>query len=146
MVERLGEDVLAPAKLRNYRQTWLIGLSMGGLGTLLYAHDHPRDITGVLALAPFMGTPPLTQEITDAGGLAKWRAPQKVVVRDEDTSLLELWRWLQALTAGREPGPRLYLGWGGEDELVGASNALLAGALPAQRRFNVPGKHERTAW
>jgi pimeloyl-ACP methyl ester carboxylesterase len=146
VVLRLGEDVLAPAKVKHYRQTWLIGLSMGGLGTLLYSHDHPVEITGVLALAPYLGTYPLTEKIHAAGGLAKWTAPEKVVVTDEDTSVLELWRWLQALTSGKERGPRLYLGWGTEDEALGVSNELLAEALPPQRRFPVPGGHKWVAW
>jgi len=146
MVKRLGEDVLTPKKRAQYRQTWLIGLSMGGLGTLLYAHDHPHDITGVLTLAPFLGTPPFTRQIRDAGGLSKWHAPQKVEVRDEDTTILELWRWLQAVTTGREKGPKLYFGYGADDEAVPESNDLLAAALPASRKFKVPGKHAWTAW
>lgn len=146
MVERLGEDVFADAKRKHYRQTWLIGLSMGGLGTLLYSHDHPTEITGVLALAPYMGSHPLAAKVREEGGLAKWKAPEKVVVTDEDTTILELWRWLQALTAGKEPGPKLYLGWGTEDELLSESNEVLASALPMNRKFPVSGGHKWVAW
>lgn len=146
VVKRLGEDVFAPAKRKHYRQTWLIGLSMGGLGTLLYSHDHPEEITGVLALAPFLGTHPVAAQIRKEGGLAKWNAPEKVEVTDEDTSILELWRWLKAVTTGKEPGPRLYLGWGTEDELLSESNEVLALALPMHRKFPVPGGHKWTAW
>ncbi len=146
VVERLGEDVFDPAKIKHYRQTWIIGLSMGGLGTLMYAHDHPKEITGVLALAPFMGTHPLSKSIREAGGLQKWIAPEKVAVSDEDTTILELWRWLKALTTGKEPGPKLYLGWGVDDTLLGESNEVLAAALPKHRTFPVPGGHKWTAW
>jgi pimeloyl-ACP methyl ester carboxylesterase len=146
VVLRLGEDVFEPAKVKHCRQTWLIGHSMGGLGTLLYSHDHPREITGVLALAPLLGIYPLVEKIREAGGLSKWSAPEKVLVTDEDTSILELWRWLQALTSGKERGPRLYLGWGTEDEAVGFSNEVLAAALPEKRRFPVPGGHKWVAW
>jgi pimeloyl-ACP methyl ester carboxylesterase len=146
VVLRLGEDVFAPAKIKHYRQTWLIGLSMGGLGTLLYSHDHPREITGVLALAPYLGVHPLAAKIRDEGGLSKWKAPEKVLVTDEDTSVQELWRWLQALTSGRERGPRLYLGWGTEDVALGLSNEVLAAALPVRRRFPVSGGHAWVAW
>jgi hypothetical protein len=148
VVERLGEDVLQQAKKQQrYRQTWLIGMSMGGLGSLLYAHDHPTEITGVLALAPFLGTHPVANKIREEGGLAKWQAPEKVEVTDEDTSILELWRWLQALTTGKERGPRVYLGWGTEDKALGVSNEVLAEALPPSRRFPVPGEgHKWAAW
>lgn len=146
VVERLGKDVFAEAKDKKYRQTWLIGLSMGGLGTLLYSHDHPEEITGVLALAPFMGTHPVAAQIRAEGGLAKWKAPEKVVISDEDTTILELWRWLQGVTSGKEKGPKLYLGWGTEDELLGESNEVLAMALPMKRKFPVPGGHKWTSW
>lgn len=146
VVERLGADVMVPARRRHYRQTWLIGLSMGGLGALLYSHDRPKEIDGVLVLAPFLGMHPLAAKIAEAGGLSKWHAPEKVEVVDEDTTILELWRWLQAVTAGTERGPRLYLGWGTNDELLGASNDVLAAALPERRRFPVPGGHKWTAW
>lgn len=146
VVRRLGEDVFAPAKRKRYRETWLIGLSMGGLGTLLYAHDHPDEITGVLALAPFLGAHPVAAKIRKEGGLANWRAPEKVEPTDEDTSIRELWRWLQALTTGKEKGPKLYLGWGTEDELLSESNEVLATALPMKRKFPVAGGHKWTAW
>lgn len=148
VVERLGEDVLSQAKKKQrYRQTWLIGMSMGGLGSLLYAHDHPTEITGVLALAPFLGTHPVANKIRKEGGLATWTAPEKVEITDEDTTILELWRWLQALTTGKERGPRIYLGWGTEDKALGVSNEVLAEALPPKRLFPVPGEgHKWTAW
>lgn len=144
VVQRLGKDVFSPA--RRYRETWLIGLSMGGLGTLLYAHDHPTEITGVLALAPFLGVHPIAAKIRADGGLAKWQAPEKVEITNEDTTILELWRWLQALTAGKEPGPKLYLGYGTQDEALSESNEILALALPMSRRFPVSGGHKWAVW
>ena len=146
VVQRLEADVMGPAREKRYRQTWLIGLSMGGRGALLYAHDYPREVTGVLALAPFLGMPPLTKKIRDAGGLAAWNAPRQLPVTDEDTTMRELWRWLQAVTAKKEPGPKLYLGWGVDDELLGESNEVLAEALPEHRRFPVTGGHKWAAW
>lgn len=146
VVQRLEADIMGPARQKHYRQTWLIGLSLGGQGALLYAHDYPKDVTGVLVLAPFLGTPPLPKKIRAAGGLAAWHAPEKRPVADEDTTVRELWRWLQAVTTNKEPGPRLYLGWGIDDELLGESNAVLAEALPERHRFPVPGGHKWTAW
>jgi enterochelin esterase-like enzyme len=69
-----------------------------------------------------------------------------VLVTDEDTTILELWRWLKALSAGTEKGPRLYVGWGVDDTLMGDSNEVLAASIPSERRFPVPGGHKWTAW
>ncbi len=143
-VERLHADVIAPARARGYQQTWLIGMSMGGMGTLLYSHEHPDEVTGVLALAPYLGERSIADEIAAAGGLATWHAPQKVPISAE-TYQRELWRWLQAVTAGQEPGPKLYLGWGTEDRL-GVAAALVAARLPEQHTFTVPGGHKWTSW
>ncbi len=145
LVERLGTDVVEPAQAKGYQQTWLIGMSMGGMGTLLYSHERPKAVTGVLALAPYLGDRSLTDEIRGAGGLAAWKAPQKVADISSSTYQRELWRWLQALTAGKEPGPTLYLGWGTEDGLGGPA-AVLAAALPPGHTFTVPGKHQWAPW
>ena len=53
MVDRLKEDVINPAKEKGYTKIWLVGISLGGLGSLLYAMEHPSDIEGMLVLAPY---------------------------------------------------------------------------------------------
>lgn len=144
MVERLHTDVVAPARAKGYQQTWVMGMSMGGMGTLLYSHEHPEDVTGVLALAPYLGDRSLSEEIRAGGGLAAWKAPMKNAISSQ-TYQREVWRWLQAVTAGTEPGPNLYLGWGTEDRL-GESASLLAATLPEKHVFRVPGGHKWTSW
>ncbi len=149
LVERLGNDVIEPAQAKRYRQTWLIGVSMGGMGALLYSHAHSDEVTGVLALAPYLGKRSITKEIRAAGGLASWQAPakpEKIDVMDDGVYQRELWRWLQALTAGKEKGPELYLGWGQEDPWLAESCELLGEALPESRRYTVPGGHKWTSW
>ncbi|MFZ5440248.1 MAG: alpha/beta hydrolase-fold protein [Myxococcota bacterium] len=137
-VERVHEDVVTPQLARGYAQVWVMGMSMGGLGTLLYAKEHAHEVHGVLALAPFLGDAKLLDELRAAGGLKAWRAePGGDYQR-------ELWRWLQATTSGA-PGPELYLGWGTEDRL-GRSAEVLAAALPPEHVFTVPGGHKWTTW
>src|SRR4029450_10888914 len=72
ILEQLRHDVLLPAAASGYRAIWLMGISMGGLGALLYARQHPNDVRGVVAIAPFLGRQTLVQEIAGAGGLAQW--------------------------------------------------------------------------
>ena len=149
LVERLEADVFAPAQARKYRQKWLIGVSMGAWGTLLYSHAHPDHVTGVLAMAPYLGKRYISNEIRDAGGLASWHAPQKpekLDVKDDAAYQRELWRWLQALSSGKEKGPELYVGWGTADPWLAEPVSLLAAALPGQRTFPVEGAHQWTAW
>src|SRR5689334_7201234 len=51
--ERLFLDVIRPRLYHDYPQIWLVGMSMGGFGTLLYSRQHEGEIAGVLALAPY---------------------------------------------------------------------------------------------
>jgi hypothetical protein len=48
LLDRLETDVTTPAKGRGYQE-------MGGLGSLLYSRMHSAEVTGVLAIAPFLG-------------------------------------------------------------------------------------------
>lgn len=150
LVQRLGDDIIAPAQAaKSYTQTWLIGVSMGGMGALLYSHAHPDEVTGVLALAPYLGKRSITKEIRAAGGLASWQAPEKpekVDAMNDGVYQRELWRWLQALTAGKEKGPKLYLGWGRQDPWLAQPNELLGEALPENRKYTVPGGHKWSSW
>ena len=145
--ERLAHDVVSARLARGYRQLWLVGNSMGGLGTLLYSRQRaPGEVSGVLALAPYLGSDSqLFDEIRQQGGLARWQAPPKAARLTEDNYDRELWRWLQAVSATREPGPQLYLGYGQEDKLA-RTDSLLGAALPAGHVFVRAGGHNWTTW
>lgn len=143
MPEQYERDVAGPARAKGYEHTWVIGTSMGGLGTALYSRAHPVD--GVLMIAPFLGDPAIAIEVRDQGGLAKWKSPEKVEQLTPDNYQRELWRWFQAVTTGAEKGPNIYLGWGSEDSL-GRSAAVLGDELPAGHVFKVPGAHRWSTW
>jgi pimeloyl-ACP methyl ester carboxylesterase len=144
-LDRLATDVIAPAKSRGYREIWLVGPSMGGFGSLFYARPNTAEITGVLAIAPFLGDRGVISEIVKAGGLKQWQAPAPVPAIDQDNYQRELWRWLQAATQGREQAPLLFMGYGKADSLATA-DALLAAELPASRVFLEEGEHKWTVW
>jgi len=143
--DRLASDVVGPALVRGYDQVWLVGMSMGGLGTVYYSRAQTAQVTGILALAPYLGDDKLTDEIRAQGGLARWRAPPRVEVMNEDNYQREIWRWLQAVTRGGEPGPRLYLGYGKSDKLA-HQDELLAAALPPDHTYLVDGAHDWKTW
>lgn len=144
-LERTAHDVVGPARARGYREVWLIGMSLGGIGTLYYSRAHLGEVTGVLALAPYLGDRPLIDEIDDQGGLATWQAPPRADVLTPDNYQREIWRWLQALTRGRERGPDIYVGFGRSDKLA-REDTLLAEALPDDHVYLIPGTHDWTTW
>src|SRR5688500_8110884 len=99
LVPRLHEEVILPARQRGYREIWLAGASMGGLGVLMYEHEHPSALTGLILMAPYMGRTSLQKEVRDAGGLASWNpGPRPPLLTQENVSREE-WRvvksWLE---------------------------------------------------
>jgi len=145
VIDRLEADVLVPARAAGYRAIWLVGISVGGFGALIHEEQMPGGVTGIVALAPYLGEPPLTQAIARAGGLAAWEAPTGDLPSEQMET--RLWRWLQALAKSptASGAPALYLGYGTEDRFA-ASHRLLAAALPPQRVFTTPGGHDWAPW
>jgi pimeloyl-ACP methyl ester carboxylesterase len=145
--ERLADDVVRRRVQRGYKELWLVGNSLGGFGTLLYSRQRPvTEVQGVLALAPYLGSDKeVFAAIRAAGGLARWHAPPSAPISEKNLTS-ELWRWLQGVTAGREPGPALYLGYGEQDPLTAKTSALLAAAMPRDHVFAGSGGHNWTTW
>jgi hypothetical protein len=107
--------------------------------------SHCEELTGVLAIAPFLGDRDLIEEIAAAGGLRQWQAPPRADTMSRENSQRDLWRWLQSATQGREAAPAIFLGYGTSDRLSRA-NSLLAEALPTSRVFLTAGGHEWPVW
>lgn len=139
LLPRLKQDVIEPAKRKGYEEIWLVGVSMGGLGALLYAQAYPSDIAGLLTLAPYLGEPELSQEILDVGGLGEWSAPV------EGDYAVQLWKWLQKYVKQAQLSPKIYLGYGNADYFT-YSNDLLAAHLPKNRVFVESGGHHWSVW
>lgn len=141
IVERLREDVIAPAR-RRYARIWLVGISIGGTGTLLYAQQHPEDLNGLVVFAGYLGDDPLIREISAAGGVRGWKPPEPLAPDDFQR---HVWVWLKGYANGSEGRLPLYLGWGRSDGFARA-NGLAAQALPPGHAFTAPGGHGWRAW
>jgi hypothetical protein len=146
VLERLHADVIAPARMRGYDAVWLAGISLGGLGALLYASDadgvaRPR-VDGVLAIAPFLAERDVIDEVIAAGGLRQWRPPQPIAERDFSRRLLV---WLQGYGQPEVQRPDLYLGYGAADDFA-RKNRMLGDLLPRDRLFVAPGGHTWAPW
>jgi hypothetical protein len=141
VIERLHLDVVAPARAAGYRTIWIVGTSLGGVGGLLYLRDQPNDLSGVLALAPFLGADELIREIEAAGGPRRWTPPATLPTDDVGR---ELWSWLVPWAMSRQ-APPLHLGWGSEDSFAEA-NQMLATLLPRENVYAVRGPHDWGTW
>ena len=134
--ERLRTDVILPAKARGYERIWLVGVSMGGLGSLLYLKQHPEDVDGVLTLGPFLGYDKIIDEIAAAGGVEQWQSGS--FDRQDDWQRM-MWQWLKERDRQPDAAP-IFLGFGANDPYVKA-HRLLAGILPPQQVLEVDGGH-----
>lgn len=141
ILARLHEEQVLPARAAGFRQVWLVGISLGGFGSLGYLARHPDAVDGVLALAPYLGPASLQREITAAGGPRAWAAGQ---TSSDDAAMLghALWRHL-ALSG--TAGAKVHLGYGESDRFAHA-HRLLAPLLPAAQVRTAPGGHDWPVW
>jgi pimeloyl-ACP methyl ester carboxylesterase len=141
IIERLEADVIAPALALGYRRLWFLGISLGGLGALLYARAHPGAVEGIILLAPFLGVPGTIAEVVRAGGLAQWE-PGAIALNDAERQVLA---WLKGHACAPDAYPTLLLGYGRSDRFA-AGHALLAQELPAERVLVGEGGHDWQTW
>ncbi|WP_222564246.1 alpha/beta hydrolase [Novilysobacter antarcticus] len=143
-VQRLHDEVIEPARRKGYEQVWLAGISLGGMGALLYDSEYPHQIDGLLLLSPYLGEDAIHQQIRDAGGLAAWQAgpPQTA---GPDTFQHELWRSLQAWSGRPERTDSTWVAYGA-DEPFRHPIELMTPLLPDDHVIVLPGKHNWKLW
>jgi pimeloyl-ACP methyl ester carboxylesterase len=143
--ERLHAEVIQPARERGrYRQVWLAGASMGGMGVILYDRAHPGALDGLVLMAPYLGDGKIVREVADAGGVATWNAgpPQDL---GADTFQREMWRHIQRWQRTPAEGQRVWLTYGRSDRLRRAM-PVLAPALDPDPVRVVDGGHAWKVW
>ncbi len=136
--DRLRQDVIGPARARGVDEIWLVGISLGGLGSVIYTKEHPQEIDGIVMLAPYLGGKEIAEEIAAAGGLRAWHPREPL----ESFDFRRLWQWLGQPNSGRPP---IYLAYGERDRFARA-NSLLADVLPPERVITLPGRHTWHTW
>jgi len=140
LLPRLHEDIVVPARAAGYRNIWLLGISAGGFGSLLYAAEHPDEIDGVILLAPYLGDRKLAEEISAGGGLATWSGDASGFEDHE----IAVWAWLQSATNGHSQIP-VILGYG-ESDGGAKTHAVLADALEPSSVYTLQGGHKWATW
>ena len=141
IVNRIKNDIIDPAKRSGYRDIWLVGVSLGGYGALLYARAYPADLAGVVAIAPYMGRGDVARDIASSGGLYRWAPDPKSSGRSD----YQVWQWLQEYPRRRVALPTVCLSYGQADRFAFA-NDLVAEVLPAKMVTTVSGGHDWATW
>jgi pimeloyl-ACP methyl ester carboxylesterase len=138
LIDRLRIDVIEPLRAKGYEHIWLVGFSLGGLGSLLYLMERPEDIAGVLLISPFLGEEgPILEEIESAGGIRSWKPGPYNAEKDWERMLYD---WLKRDIADR-PEKKVYLGYASDDPYAGGQR-LLADILPLNRVYHIQGGHD----
>ncbi len=141
IAERMRDDVIAPARAKGYQRIWLVGISLGGFGSLLTAERYP-GIAGIVALAPFIASPNAIAEVRRAGGLRSWQAETSTEANGWEKRLLA---WLGKHQASAPDATRLILGFGRQDRFADSLSEI-AKVLDPNRVLVQDGGHDWPTW
>ena len=142
---RIEEDILKPALKAGYKHIWFVGVSLGGLNSLLFLKEHTQDICGVVLLAPYLGDKVIAAEIENAGGLKNWEPnhfldPEEIEKKQRvDIRVQDLWHWIKQQDS--KTLKKIHLGFGSKDRYAKAHQQL-ALFLDKQNVTEITGAHE----
>jgi hypothetical protein len=142
---RLHDEVIVPARRRGYRQIWLVGASLGGMGSIMYDRAYPDEVTGMVLLAPYLGEKEILSPIAAAGGIANWVPPPKPGAVTGDNFQQELWRHVQSWSREPSAARNVWLAYGNKDRFRD-SMPLLSPVLPAGHVLVREGGHDWGVW
>ena len=148
IASRLQREIIELARTLGYREIWLVGVSMGGLGAFFHERTYPGEVNGLILLAPYVGDDPkLFAEIDVAGGPVSWASSQPVVsVQGNKANFQrELWRFLGGLKTDTDAPLQVWVAYGDADRLLPGIERLV-GLLPPERVFRLKGGHTWEVW
>lgn len=136
ILERLTQDVIEPARKQGYQSIWFAGISMGGLGSLLYSTEFPDIVERIYLFAPYLGDTDVLDSIKTNGGLHSWQIPANKM----DNYQYRVWNRLKQIVEDPKQKVKIFLGYGDKDRLKG--HDLLAEYLPQNQVIKLDGKHD----
>jgi len=145
LVQRVEQDVLAPARQQGYKEIWLAGASIGGMGAISYERQHPNQVAGLLLFAPWLGSDEILEEIRAAGGVKRWEPGPIPAEINRDNYEREMWRVIKGWSTNPKEAKRIWLVCGSGDKLIEA-NRMAAEALPKSHYLEVDGAHDWDTW
>lgn len=142
--QRLHDEVIVPAMKRAPRSLWLMGISLGGMGALLYDRAYPDQADGLLLLSPYLGEDAIHREIRAAGGLAHWHpGPPRPI--GPDTYQRALWRYLKHWAHKPQRTRTVWVAYGASERFR-APIELMTPLLPPGHALMLPGHHDWNLW
>lgn len=138
----LHEDVIAPAVHRGVRKVTLVGISMGGLGALMYDLEHPGVVDELVLLSPYVGEEEAWREVASAGGVRKW-SPAEISERDYSR---RLWLTLREKWIEKSQRPAVFLGCGHQDRLAESNRRFAVDFLEPEMVLWMDGGHDWPTW
>jgi hypothetical protein len=142
--KRLHDEIVAPAQTVPGREVWLMGISLGGMGALLYEHDYPGQTQGLLLLSPYLGDQAIQDKVRSAGGLKTWDPGPSQALNPESFQA-ELWHTLKDISNHPQRAQSIWLVYGA-DEPFRTPIELMSPALPASNVLMLPGRHDWSLW
>ncbi len=136
--ERLKHDIIDPARAKGYRNIWLAGFSMGGLGSLFTIRSYPNAVNGVILVSPFLGWSSILNQVDEAGGVSHWSMPKE----KEGQWQYDIWAWIRDYDTAKDRYPEIFLGFAADDSMTGNGPILLSHSLKSENHFSVPGNHD----
>jgi hypothetical protein len=144
-VQRLHDEIIAPARQQGYSEIWLAGGSMGGIGALMYEWHHPGEVDGLVLISPYLGGDDVTESIRQAGGLNRWDSGEHSAVMESDNYDRLVWQMVQDWIGDRGKLQRVWLMCGDQDSLFPDAQ-MLGAILPENRYFPGHGGHSWDYW
>lgn len=142
IVDRLHHDVILPAKRDGVKEIIVVGVSMGGLGALIYDLEHPGIIDRMILLSPFVGDEKVVSEIDTAGGVRSWKPGP---IEEKDFSR-KLWMGLKREWLGQRQRPEVVLACGDKDRLFPSNERFASDFLKPREVIQLPGDHDWPTW
>jgi pimeloyl-ACP methyl ester carboxylesterase len=142
MAERIHHDVVLPARAAGVKTLRFVGISMGGMGALIYDVEHPGQVDELILLSPFLGKDDALREIEAAGGALRWKPG---AVSDEDFTR-RLWSKLREKWLLREDRPDVWLGCGFQDRLAPQNRQFAKDFLKPEETRWQDGGHDWPTW
>ena len=140
MIERIEKDIFRQVKNKGYKNIWFVGVSLGGLNSLLFYQKYTRDVCGVVVVSPYIAGKGLTKELKQAGGIKNWQPKGIENKKTIEKRLLLLWVWLQQQDVKNNLN-QVFLGYGKQDRHI-ESIKLFENILNKKNVIKVEGKHD----
>jgi hypothetical protein len=148
VADRLQREIVGPARTLGYREIWLVGVSMGGLGAFFHERAYPGGVNGLILLAPFVGDNlKLFAEIDAAGGAVSWACSQPTTDEqgNKNNFQRELWLFLGRRQFDQQGQLQIWIAYGDADRLLPGIERLKS-AIPPECVFRFTGGHTWEVW